>query len=42
MTVFSAIFEVNSSIIKLWDLLEHFDEKDTVDFNNKNHFFILK
>jgi len=29
--VFSAIFEVNNHIGKLWDLLEHFDEKDTVD-----------
>jgi len=32
MTAFGAIFEVNSSIGKLWDLLGHSDEKDTVDF----------
>jgi len=29
MTVFGAIFEVNSSLCKLRDLLGHFDEKDT-------------
>jgi len=28
--VFGAIFELNSPIGKLWDLLEHFDKKDTV------------
>jgi len=28
MTVFCAIFEVNRSIGKLWDLLGHFDKKD--------------
>jgi len=33
MTVFGAIFEVNSCIGKLWDLLGHFDKKDTFDFN---------
>jgi len=27
MTKFDAIFEVNSSIGKLWDLLGHFDKK---------------
>jgi len=34
MTVFGTIFEVNSSIGKLWDLLVHFEKKDTFDFNN--------
>jgi len=28
MIVFHAIFEVNSSIGKLWNLLGNFDEKD--------------
>jgi len=32
MTVFGTIFEVNSSIGKLWNLLGHSDKKDTVDF----------
>jgi len=32
MTVFDTIFEVNSGIGKLWDLLGHFVEKDMVDF----------
>jgi len=32
--LFGAIFEVNSSIGKLWDLLGHFDEKDMIDLNN--------
>jgi len=39
MTVFGAIFEVKSSIGKLWVLLGHFDKKDTVDFN-KCHFLL--
>jgi len=30
IAVFGAIFEVHCSICKLWDLLAHFDEKDTV------------
>jgi len=34
MTAFGAIFEVNSSIGKLWDLLGHFDEKSAIDFKN--------
>jgi len=33
MTVFGAIFEVNSSIGKLKDLLGHFDEKDTIELS---------
>jgi len=33
MTTFCSIFEVNSSIGKLWDLLGYFDKKDMVDFN---------
>jgi len=33
MTVFCAIFEVNSGIGKLWDLIQYFGEKDKVDFN---------
>jgi len=33
MTVFGAIFEVKSSIGKLWNLLGHFDEKDMLNFN---------
>jgi len=37
MTLFGAIFELISSIWELWDLLGHFDEKDTIDFN-KCHF----
>jgi len=32
MNRFDAIFEVKSSIGKLWDSLEHFDKKGTVDF----------
>jgi len=28
MTAFGAIFDVNSSSVKLWDLLGHFDEED--------------
>jgi len=32
MTICGAIFDVNSSIGKLWDLLGYFDKKDTVDF----------
>jgi len=32
MTMFGAIFEVNSSIGRLWDLFGHFNEKDTVNF----------
>jgi len=32
LSVFGAIFEVNSSIGKWWDLLGHFDENDKVDF----------
>jgi len=39
MMMFGAIFEVNSSIDKLWDLLEHFVNKDVVNFN-KYHFFV--
>jgi len=38
MILFVAIFEVNSSIGKLWDLLGHLVKKDSVDFN-KYHFF---
>jgi len=37
ITMFGAIFEVNSSIGKLQNLLGHFDEKGTVDFI-KYHF----
>jgi len=33
MTMFGAIFEVNSSISKLSDLQGHFHKKDTVDVN---------
>jgi len=33
MTVFGTIFEVNSSIGKLLDLLGHFDVRDMVDFD---------
>jgi len=29
------IFEVNSSIGKLWDLLGHFDENNNIDFDRK-------
>jgi len=32
MTVFDVIFEVDSSIGKLCNLLGHFNEKDKVDF----------
>jgi len=39
MTVFSTIFEVNSSIDKLWDLLAHLVEKDMVDLN-QYYFFV--
>jgi len=39
MTMFGAIFEVNNSIGKLWELLGHFDYKDTVDFT-KCHFLL--
>jgi len=37
--VFGTIFEVNSRIVKLWDLLGHFNEEDTVDFL-KYQFFV--
>jgi len=40
MTGFSAIFKVNSSIGKLWDLLGHFDIKDMVDFK-KYHYLLI-
>jgi len=30
MTIFCAIFDVNSSIGKFWDKLVYFDKKDTV------------
>lgn len=33
MTLFGAIFEVNSSIYKVWNLFENFGEKDTVGFS---------
>jgi len=39
ITVLGAIFVVNSSVGKLWDLLGHFDEKDTVDFD-EYHFLL--
>jgi len=39
MSTFGAIFEVNTSIYKLWALLGHFGEKDAVDFN-KCHFVL--
>jgi len=32
MTVFGAIFEVNSINGQLWDLLGHFNEKANADF----------
>jgi len=32
ISMFGAIFKVNSIIGKLWDLLGHFDENDVVDF----------
>jgi len=38
MTLVGAIFEENSNIGKLWDLLGHFDKKDTVDFNHNIPF----
>jgi len=34
MTVFGAIFGVNSSIGKLWDLLGYFGEEDKIFINN--------
>jgi len=37
MTILGAIFEVNSSFGKLWDLLGQFDEKDKVEVN-EYHF----
>jgi len=37
MTVFSAIFDVDSSICKLRNLLGHFDEKDMVTIINPFH-----
>jgi len=40
MTLFGTIFEVNSSIDKLWDFLERFDEKGTVWFLT-NTIFLL-
>jgi len=39
MILFGAIFKVNRSFDKLWELLGHFDEKDKVDFN-KYYFSI--
>jgi len=41
MTVLGAIFEVNSSIGKLWDLLGHFDKKDTFFFSIEVHLQYL-
>jgi len=38
MTVFGAISEVNCSIGILWDLLGHFDKKDTVDLINTGFY----
>jgi len=32
MTVFDAIFDANSSIVKLHNLFGHFDKKGTLDF----------
>jgi len=34
MTGFGTIFEVNNSIVKLQNLLAHFNKKERVDFYN--------
>jgi len=39
ITVFGAVFEVNRSIGRLWDLLGHFNEKDMSDCNK--YYFLL-
>jgi len=41
-TAFRSIFEVNSSIGKLWDLLWHFDKKDTFFQKNKQKSALLR
>jgi len=41
MTVFRAIFEVNSSIGKLWDLLGHYDKKDMVFLKKMNKIWAV-
>jgi len=41
MTIFRAIFEINSGIGKLWDLLGHFDKKDMVCLKNEQNLVLL-
>jgi len=41
MTVSGTTFEVNSRIGKLWDLLGHFDKKDTGDFIKQFYNVVL-
>jgi len=41
MATYGSIFEVNSRVVKLWDLLGHFDKKDKVDFD-KYYLLILQ